>query len=348
MAAKQGLQAASFARAAEAYTDAVGGPISRSSVRRITEGFGERLAERKEREAAQASAIAERDESPGERRVEMQDPISARGNISSDGTMILVRGEGWKEVKLATFSQIEVLDPEDKRRRSAQRRGKRAHEDVVRLSAHSYCAGLWNADTFEPYQYAEGFRRGLNQVERLSSVNDGALWIERTTFTNFPEATQVIDWSHALERLWAVARAVYGEGTSAQEWAEQQEEALWTGAVDQVIESLDALDLKQPDYPDEVRQAPGYFRHNCERMRYDVFRALECPIGSGTVESAAKNVVKHRMRRSGRGWTRDCSQSMLAALCELYSERFEWGWYMAYRPAAQVTQSSELYPHDNP
>lgn len=334
MAAKQGMQAPSFARAAEAYIDAVGGQISRSSVRRITEGFGERLAERKEREAAQASAVAERDESPRERRVEIQDPISAQGNISSDGTMMLVRGEGWKEVKMATFSQVEVLDPEDKRRRSAQRRGKRAHEDVVRLSVHSYCAGLWDADTFEPYQYAEGLRRGLDQVERLSSVNDGALWIERTTFTNFPEATQVIDWSHALERLWAVARAVYGEGTSAEEWVEQREEALWTGAVDQVIESLDALDLDQPGYPDEVRQAPGYFRHNRERMRYDVFRALQYPIGSGTVESGAKNVVKHRTRRPGRGWSRDCGQSMLAALSEFHSGRFEWAWDMAYRPAA--------------
>ncbi len=304
-------------------------------MRRITEGFGERLAERKEQEAAQASAIAERDESPQGRRVEVQDPISTRGNISSDGTMILVRGEGWKEVKIATFSQIEVLNPEDKRRRSAQRRGKRAHEDVVRLSAHSYCAGLWNADTFEPYQYAEGLRRGLDQVERLSSVNDGALWIERTTFTNFPAATQVIDWNHALERLWAVARAVYGEGTSAQQWVEQREEALWTGAVDQVIESLDALDLGQPGYPDEVRQAPGYFRHNRERMRYDVFRALEYPIGSGTVESGARNVIQPRMRRPGRGWKRDNAQAMLAALGELHSGRFQWAWQQVYRPVAQ-------------
>ena len=69
-------------------------------------------------------------------------------------------------------------------------------------------------------------------------------------------------------------------------------------------------------------------------MRYDVFRALEYPIGSGTVESGAKNVVKHRMCRPGRGWSRDGGQSMLAALSELYSERLEWAWQMAYRPAA--------------
>jgi hypothetical protein len=303
-------------------------------VRRVTEGWGQCLVKQKEEEAECASAIAEKQESPRERRVATQDPIAERGNISSDGTMILVRGEGWKEVKMAAFSQVEVLMPEDKRRRSAQRKGKRSREDVARLSAHSYCAGLWNADTFEPYQYAEGLRRGLDQVGQLSSVNDGAPWIERTTFTNFPDATQVVDWNHALERLWAVAHAVHREDASAQEWAEQREEELWSGAVEQVIESLEALDLDQPGYPDEVRQAPGYFRHNRDRMRYDTFRALGYPIGSGTVESGAKNVVKHRMRRPGRGWNRGCAQSMLAALSELHSERFEWAWQMAYRTAA--------------
>jgi hypothetical protein len=303
-------------------------------VRRITQGFGQRLVERKQQEAERASAVAEMGESPRERRVAMRDPIQERGNISSDGTMILVRGEGWKEVKMATFSQVEVLEPEDRRRRSAQREGKRAHEEVVRLSAHSYCAGLWDAETFEPYQYAEGLRRGLDQVEHLSSVNDGAPWIVDRTFTNFPEAEQVIDWHHATKRLWAVAHAVYGEGAVAEEWVAQREEELWDGAVEQVVKSLDALDLDQPDYPDEVRQAPGYFRRNRDRMRYDVFRALGYPIGSGTVESGAKNVVKRRMRRPGRGWSRDCAQSMLAALSELHSGRFEWAWQMVYSPAA--------------
>ena len=308
--------------------------MSRSSARRITEGFGERLVQQKRQEAERATEVAKVGESPQKRRVRLQDPIQGRGNISSDGTMLLVRGEGWKEVKAAVFSKVEVLEPEDGKRRSGQREGKRAHEDIVRLSAHSYCAGLWDADTFEPHQYAEGLRRGLDQVEQLSSVNDGAPWIERTTLTNFPEARQVIDWNHAVERLWAVAHAVYGEGKAAKEWIKPHEEALWAGRVEQVTEALEMLDLDQPSYPDEVHQAPGYFRNNRERMRYDLFRTLGYPIGSGTVESAAKNVVKHRMRRPGPGWNRDCSQSMLAALSELHSERFDWAWDSAYRPAA--------------
>jgi hypothetical protein len=334
VAAQEGLQAASFARAAQAYTRAVGGFISRSSVRRITQGFGSGLAKQREQEADRASEIAAVGESAQDRRVALQDPIVERGNVSSDGTMILLRKEGWKEVKMAAFSQVEVLEPESEKRRSTQRDGKRAREDVVRLQGHSYCAGVWKADTFEKYQYAEGLRRGLDLLEHLSSANDGAPWIERTTFTNFPDATQVIDWNHALGRLWKVAHAAYGEGEAAKKWIEPLEEGLWNGRGELVIEALSTLDLDQPSYPDEVRQAPGYFQRNLERMRYNVFRASGYPIGSGTVESGAKNVVKHRMCRPGRGWKRDCAQAMLAGLGELHGERFDWAWQRVYHSAA--------------
>lgn len=336
MAARHGLRESSFEAAAESYTDAVGGSISGSSVRRITEGFGEQLAEGKEKEAKRAMAIGPVGESPRERRVALKDPIQGMGNVSSDGTMILIRDEGWKEVKMAAFSRVEMLKPESEKRRRAQREGKRGQEEIVRLSAHSYCAGLWDADTFGGYQYAEGLRRGLDLLKRLSSVNDGAPWIERITGMNFPHAVQIVDWSHSTERLWAVANAVYGEGQpDAAGWVRRREDELWAGEVERVIRELDCLNLDRDSYSDVVRQAPGYFRNNWKRMRYDDFRAAGYPIGSGTVESGAKNVVHQRMRRPGRGWKRENAQAMLAALCELHSGHFQWAWQQIYRPVAQ-------------
>lgn len=334
VAARQGLQAPSFAAAAEAYQEAVGGSISASSVRRITQGFGELLAQHQEQEAERASSIAQVGESPRQRRVALRDPIKERGNVSSDGTMVLIRGEGWKEVKLAAFSQVELLEPDSERRRRAQREGKRGQDIIVRLSGHSYCAGLWDADTFEAYQYAEGLRRGLDLLDKLSSANDGAVWIERVTQTNFPQATQIIDWSHSTQRLWAVSNAVFGEGRSAATtWVEGRKEELWNGQVEPVIQALEDLNLEHESYPNEVQQAPGYFRDRQEQMRYDRFRAAGYPIGSGTVESGAKNVVQRRMRRPGRGWNRECGQAMLAALSELGSGRIRWAWDQIFHPA---------------
>lgn len=280
-------------------------------------------------------AIGAIGESPRTRRVALKDAIAGIGNVSSDGTMVLIREEGWKEVKIATFSKVEVLEPDSEKRRQAQRKGKRGREEIVRLSRHSYCAGLWDADTFGPYQYAEGLRRGFDLLERSSSVNDGALWIERITGMNFPQTTQVTDWSHSTQRLWAVANTVYGEGNSdAVAWVERQKDNLWDGKAWCVIQELDGLNLNRKSSPDVVRQSPGYFRDRCERMQYDQFRAAGYPIGSGTVESGAKNVVQHRMRRPGRGWKRENAQAMLAALSELHSKRFLWAWEQVYHAPA--------------
>jgi hypothetical protein len=334
--ARHGLKEPSFESASEAYTEATGGSISGSSVRRVTQGLGKQLVAVKEQEAARAMEMGPFEECPRERWIESKDSIEGVGNVSSDGTMILIRGEGWKEVKMAAFSQVEVLGPDSEKRRRAQREGKRKREDVVRLSRHSYCAGLWDADTFGPYQYAEGLRRGFDLVERQSSVNDGAPWIERITGMNFPQATQIVDWGHSTRRLWAIAHAVHGEGEpEAASWVERRKDELWAGRVVSVLRELRALQLDRSGYPDQVRQAPGYFRHNRKRMRYDEFRAASYPIGSGTVESGARNVVQPRMRRPGRGWTRENAQAMLAALGELHSRRFRWAWQQAYHPETQ-------------
>jgi hypothetical protein len=334
--ARHGLKESSFESAAEAYTEGTGGSISGSSVRRITQGFGKQLAAAKEQEAERAMEMGPFEESPRERWIGLEDPIQGVGNVSSDGTMILIRGEGWKEVKMAAFSQVEVLGPDNDKRRRAQREGKRKQEDVVRLSRHSYYAGLWDADTFGAYQYAEGLRRGFDLVERRSSVNDGAPWIERITGTNFPGVTQIVDWGHSTRRLWAVAHAVHGEGKpEAAGWVERRKDELWAGRVEPVIRELKALRLDRSGYSDEVRQAPGYFHNNRKRMRYDEFRAAGYPIGSGTVESGARNVIQPRMRRPGRGWKRENAQAMLAALGEVHSGRLRWAWQQAYHPETQ-------------
>ena len=334
MAARQGLSAKSFALAAEAYTDAVGGTMSADSLRRITEGWGQRVEQQRVAAAERANAPARKGESPRERRIAEEEPIAGQANLSTDGGMILVRDEGWKEVKLTTVSEVEVRAAEERVSQSS-RASRREEDPWVRLQRHSYQAGLWDADTMALHQYTEGLRRGIDHCQRLSSVNDGAPWIERITNLNFPEAVQIVDWSHASGRLWKVAKAVFGEQTpQAKQWAEEQVDLLWEGQVWRIVTTLEDLDLDQDRWPDEVRQAPGYFKSNQKRMRYDDFRAEGYPIGSGTVESGINTVVHHRMRRPGRGWQRDNAQAMLAGLSELYSGRFDLAWLATLPPAA--------------
>jgi hypothetical protein len=287
-------------------------------VRRLTEGFGEAVGERRAREAERAERIAQRSERPGERRLPLENPLGEQGNVSTDGALVLVRHDGWKEAKLTTISAVASRPVTEEREK-----GRQVGERDVTLSRHSYQAGLWDADTLGRYQYAEALRRGVDWCAKLSVVNDGALWIERVTGTNFPTAVQVVDWTHASERLWDVGKAVFGEGTPATaRWVDGQRDALWDGQVATVIADLEKLDLATGSSPAVVHQSPGYFRHNQARMDYPAYRRDGYPIGSGTVESGANTLVHHRLRRPGRGWVYAAANAMLAGLAELHSDRF--------------------------
>ena len=74
--------------------------MSRDSLRRITEGWGQRVEEQQQEAAEQASLPAQRGETPQSRRIVEVNPITGQANVSTDGGMMLIREEGWKEVKL--------------------------------------------------------------------------------------------------------------------------------------------------------------------------------------------------------------------------------------------------------
>lgn len=322
VATQQGLQAPSFERAAQAYTLAIGEAISADSVRRLSEGFGAQIAAVRAHEVERAHTVEplrEVRETPRMALVSQIDPIAERASLSSDGVMLLLRGEGWKEAKVTALSQVVVLEASQR----PQRESRRGSDPWVRLQHTSYQAGVWNADALQRYQYAEGLRRGLDQCRILSSTNDAAGWIDRITVTNFPGVISIVDWTHADQRVWAVGNEVFGDGSAAaREWINTQLDALWEGKALDVAASMAAL----PSASDTVRKAQGYFEAYHGRMDYPTYRAAGYPIGSGAVEGANRSVVQHRMKRPGPGWRRVYAQAMLAALCEVHSNRFDTAW----------------------
>lgn len=84
--------------------------------------------------------------------------------VSMEGAMVRLRGEGWKEVKTVAVSAVE--------RAPASDGGTDAVEPAVRLTKHSYRAGLWEAAVFTNHQWAEATRRGIEKAKQVVSVND--------------------------------------------------------------------------------------------------------------------------------------------------------------------------------
>ena len=67
----------------------------------------------------------------------------------------------------------------------------------------------------------EADRRCFYDAGRQVVLGDGARWIWNLCSELFPDAIQIVDIYHAKERLWDVAKAVYGDGTElTAQWGE--------------------------------------------------------------------------------------------------------------------------------
>jgi hypothetical protein len=255
-------------------------------------------------------------EPPQAERVTAHQPILEHANVSLNGTRILTRESGGREIKLVAVSRVGVAEP--------------GEGEEVRLSDHSYRAKLCELKDFEPVLSAETARRRVHRAQDVTSVIDGGAGLGTLVLTVLPQATQVLDWPHALAHGWKAGNAAFGEGTlAAKTGVKARETALWQGQVSGVQAALVSLPPKEGEAGEKIRQVIEYVAEHAHRMDYARFRAEGRPIGSGRVESGARNVIKGRMARGGARWSEDRVNPMLVLLGEFHSGRYDEAWRRA-------------------
>ena len=265
--------------------------------------------------------------------VAAHDPIEGHASVSIDGLVVLIREEGYREVKMVSVS--EVVEREESEFTGSEKASleevevaddqvERGRQDGPKLERHSYRAVLGDKATFAPALKAELARRRVRAVDKISTVNDGAEWIWDQVQSYLPAwRVEVLDWSHGMQNLAKAGNAAWGEGTEeARAWLAQRETELWHGQRMKLDIALHQLPRRYKERGKAIRQVKGYVNHHWERIRYDRFREEGHPIGSGTVESGAKNVVQWRMKRGGQRWSRPGAKRMLVAVGEVHSRRW--------------------------
>lgn len=300
-----GVEIASYERAAQSFTALTRIGISKSSIQRLVLEYGGRMVDQQAAEAQAMVRIPQQAEAvSGRTPVEPEHEVMA---VSADGVMVHLLEEGWKEVKVASISAV------------APQWERAEHEG--HLTHHSYRAGLWEARSFGHHLWAEACRRGLERAQQVVCVSDGAAWIWALMFLCFARRIEVLDWWHAVARLWTLASGRLRQ-EEAVVWVAQQKHHLRHQGLRQVLAAVRTLYPRHSALPEEVRQALGYLFTNRRRMRYAAFRHAGLPIGSGTVESACKVVVQQRMKQAGMRWSRNGAQAMLALHSTLLSGRW--------------------------
>lgn len=172
---------------------------------------------------------------------------------------------------------------------------------------------LGNADTIFARLYAQLRELGwVGPDTVVVIVGDGAEWIWNRA-AMFVCRCEILDFWHALEHAWGVARLLYGEESQlAGRWVHQIAEDLRAGKVQEVIARLKRMRPKTPETREKLQRLIAYYSAHAGRMRYDEYLRLGYGIGSGAVESAHKQVVQARFRQAGMRWSEAGARRLLA------------------------------------
>jgi len=209
------------------------------------------------------------------------------------------------------------------------------------ISQRGYVVTRQSLESFTKQLYVEALQRGLLHAKEVLILADGAIWIWNLAADRFKQAKQRVDLFHVKEHLHQLARTLYGEGTpQAQQWLQpllRFLESRRDGALD-VLHELEGLGqrlkkltaLQQEALEKEI----GYFTTHQQRMDYKQAKANGEPVGSGAVESTARQ-YQTRFKCTGQFWTLEGDEALLALATLYRNER----WHLLFPHAAPVTNN---------
>ncbi len=252
--------------------------VSPAQVYRVTDLYGQQIAKEVD--------FNERSLTP----VDKDDTLY----VETDGSMVLTREEGWKEIKAGR-----IFKASD----SIRIDGKPGY-----ISHSQYAAHLGDHKTFST-QMEKVIDSYCVKKEKLIFISDGASWIKNWIEDAFPDAVSVLDFYHASEHLHDFVEHVFKDKEAGKKWAVEQKELLLNSKVDDVIGNI-----KSKAGPDnkEAKKLIDYYSSNANRMDYKKIKQLGCGIiGSGAIESTHRTLIQERMKLSGQRWSKTGAQNML-------------------------------------
>jgi hypothetical protein len=303
-----GVQA-SFAQSAEVTLEKLCGlRLSESTVERVTEGAGERLAK-----------LLQDKVTFGEKK-SWRWQRDARGKtcayVGLDATG--VRQQGQRGVRAdGRMAYVGLIynprSPHD--------------EHAVEPHAVRYLAGFYQLDELGLQLRRQAAQVGWDEAEQQIALSDGGNGLEAFFRKNFPRAECILDFWHAAEHLTELGLALVPENESKRQervaaWCHQLKHKGGAG----LLATLEAIEFS--GCPPSARQAHAeclrYFCNHRHRMDYPRYLANGWQIGSGPVESACKTVVANRLKGSGMRWGKDGSDAVCHLRALYLSQPGQW------------------------
>jgi hypothetical protein len=220
--------------------------------------------------------------------------------VETDGSMLPIRGdEPWKEAKVGVVYRHDVVD-------------RAPISETAR-----YVTVLGGIGEFAPVLEEALEVERIDECGAVVWLGDGAASNWRLADQLAADATQILDWYHAVEHAMDCGKVLLGDDSPwLPVWQQRCEQLLADGNPDALLAQLAACASElarrrdKPAAQAALDNLVRYYTNNAERMEYAYYRARGFPIGSGAVESAHRHVLQARMKRAGQRWALRCARRM--------------------------------------
>lgn len=300
----------SFAQSAEVTLQKLCGlRLSESTVERVTEAAGQRLAKLLEEKATF--------DKPAKPWAWQRDARAKRcAYVSLDATGVRQQGAGGAQAEGRMAYVGMIYNP-------------RSEHDPQPPRPHCvrYLAGFYGLDALGLQLRRQAAQVGWDDAEQQIALSDGGNGLEEFFRKNFPLAECILDFWHAQEHLTELGLALHPDDDAQR----QQSVGAWCHRLKHegglsIVRMLGELDLSR--HPAAVRLAHAdclrYFQNHQHRMDYPRYVANGWQIGSGPVESGCKTVVGNRLKGSGMRWGTDGSDALCHLRALYLSEPGQW------------------------
>lgn len=295
-----------FGTSAEMFKAITQVSISDQAIRKATQSKGEQVQQWEEVQQQKAQP------EPNKRSLPHGTQVPLRLYGTMDATKVLIReadGDHWRDLKIGAFFEAVAQPPPTP-----------DGQWTIQAQQQHYFADIAPAQLFGDLVWTYGVQQRAHLARELIFIADGAEWIWNLVAQHFPKAIQILDWFHASEHLMPVATAAFSCETERLAWYTATRQLLWKGKIKEVVASIN--ELAPNCSADILRTTVNYYEAHAERMRYDYFRKQGYQIGSGTIESAAKQVGLMRMKVAGARWNLESARLVAKARAAYLSDRW--------------------------
>jgi hypothetical protein len=315
-----GAVADSFETGAELLEEMAGTRLSEATVRRTTEGAGQRLAGA----VAAGVTFGPRVDWPWHKGYEGQ--RCADVELDATGVRQQAAGGGPADGRMAYVGLVCNPGPEWP--------WPDAKPGPMRAR---YLSGLYPLEDFAPLLRAPAGRVGMDRADREIGRSDGGHGLEDRLRENFPRVEVIIpDFFHPAEKLTGLSRLLYPEAEDrADDQARQWRQLLRDEGGAVLAAVLSEWEWpRRPGLRGTAEELIGYLRRNAHRMEYPEYLAKGWCIGRGAVEIACKAVVGQRLKLAGMRWGEDRAHAVCHVRALYRSERGQWDafWYRDFSP----------------